>query len=141
MVQRSYGDMYVAFRREDYELLSKLASFLGITKSSLIRLLVTNPIKLLSIITDYMDELTRCREEVGRLKELKRLEPLLKYLNSSTDSVYLVVVPSTWSRAFEAFTSLKHLDEYFRHFIEEWSLGALKPYNVNPGIRVIKVKG
>jgi len=133
--------MYVAFRREDYELLSRLASILGITKSSLIRLLVTNPIKLLSMVVKVMEEVGRYREEVERLRRLKKLEPLLKYLNTSNSSVYLVVVPSTWSRAFESYTTLRLLNEHFRHFIEEWSLGALKPYNVNPEIRVFKVKG
>lgn len=136
---KSYGDMYVALRREDYEVISRLASALGLTKSSLIRLLVTNPIKLLSMIAEVLDDARRCREEVGRLK---RLEPILKYLDSNPDSAtFLIVVPSTWGRAFEAFTSLKVLNEYFRLYITEWSYGALKPHEVNPDLRVVKVKG
>lgn len=109
----SYGEIYVALRRDDYEVLERATQILGVTKSSLVRDLLCNPIRVIEMFVDKYEKLSaKYREAVEVLSTIQSVGDGAKYI--------VVVSPSHYAHFFERFVSLRGLSSAFEDFVRDY---------------------
>jgi len=139
---KPYGEIYVATSRQHYEVISRAAEILGMTRSGFVREFMLNPFEIIRSFVEYVDHLeARIRELESMLRDLA---PVAKIVARVDGVKYLVSVPNEFSHIFEEFVSVRGLDESFKKYVEDYLSG----YNyiddlfikeINPRITVVKL--
>jgi len=139
---KPYGEIYVATSRQHYEVISRAAEILGMTRSGFVRKFMLNPLGIIHSFVEYVNHLeARVRELEAALRDLT---PIVKNVVQIDGVKYLVSVPNEFSHIFEEFVSVRGLDESFKKYVEDYLSG----YNyiddlfikeINPRITVVKL--
>lgn len=134
---KPYGEIYVATSRKHYELITKAAEIVGLTRSGFVREFMLSPVSILEKLVGRVEEL---ESEVRRLKKvLSSVAPLIKEVVSSGSAVYVLSVPEDWERLFDSFIALRGVEDSLKEFVFDYSFSYVNPQDVDVRVKVKKL--